>query len=221
MARMLVIVPTRGRPNSAARLVEAFESTHAYDADLLFCVDDDDPFASQYFFSGASVTMGPRLRIGPTINAAAVAHADDYEVLGFMGDDHLPRTDQWDVKVLAALDEMSTGIVYGDDLFQRQALPTAVFMTSNIVQSLGYFNPPALLHMYLDNSWKTWGERADCLRYLPDVIIEHLHPVNGKAQNDDSYSESSQLMEPDRIAYEEYLRNGISSDVEKIRAIRD
>lgn len=220
MARLLVIVPSRGRPASAARLVQAFEATHAYDADLLFCVDDDDVHGPQYLFSGASVTIGPRLRLGPTLNAAAVAHAENYDVIGFMGDDHLPRTDRWDAAVLNVADEMKTAVIYGDDLLQGAALPTAVFMTSNIVRALGYFSPPELIHMYLDNSWKSWGERANCLRYLPDVTIEHLHPVNGKAQNDSSYSESSALMEPDRLAYGQYVQDRMDEDVAKIAALR-
>jgi len=99
-------------------------------------------------------------------------------------------------------------------------LPTAVFITTDIISELGYFCPPGLLHMYLDNSWKAWGEGAGCLRYREDVVIEHLHPDVGKAQSDSSYSESSSLMEPDRQAYAAYEQSGaLAADIGKIRSL--
>src|ERR1022692_4739674 len=47
MRDMLVIVPTRGRPAAATRLIEAFAATGAT-TDLVFCVDNDDPHLPEY-----------------------------------------------------------------------------------------------------------------------------------------------------------------------------
>jgi len=119
------------------------------------------------------------------------------------------------------LERLGTGIVYGNDLLQGEMIPTAVFMTADIVKALGYFCPPTLLHMYLDNSWKDWGQGADCLRYLPDVIIEHMHPGTGKGSFDSVYAESNILMTPDHTRYLEYRDAFLQDDIAKIRAIRD
>ena len=40
--KLLVLVPTRGRPHNAQALRDAFDSTQAT-ADLLFVIDKDDP----------------------------------------------------------------------------------------------------------------------------------------------------------------------------------
>ena len=222
MTEMLVIVPTRNRPANAARLIESFISTGA-NANLLLCIDDDDPSEGDYArliqqHSKVSAWLGPRKRIGPTLNDAATYYADEYRIIGFMGDDHLPRTAGWDRRIAEALP--STGIAYGNDLLQGPNLPTAAFLTSNIVQALGYLCPPGLLHMYLDDAWKAWGDGAGCLQYLGDVIIEHMHPGLGKAEQDASYTESNALMGPDQQVYNAYQQSQLAADIERIRTLQ-
>ena len=219
MTKMLVIVPTRARPESAQRLIETWSELNTQ-AHLMFCVDDDDPSLDAYLALGADVQVGPRLRLGPTLNERARLSANDYEVLGFMGDDHVPRTQNWDITISNVLEEMGTGIVYGNDLLQRAALPTAVFMTSDIVRALGYFCPPELLHMYLDNAWLEWGRHAECITYLDDVVIEHMHPALGKAPQDASYIESGALTSNDHILYDKYVVEQLQDDVLKIRQLK-
>jgi hypothetical protein len=190
-APLLVIVPTRGRPQNAARLVKAFEETESLNADLLFVADHDDPELPAYrtaaprlmAYQGAS---GTGMVAG--LNWAAVIYADVYDHLGFMGDDHLPRTAGWDAHVLGALNSPWPQVVYGNDLFQGERLPTAAFLPSRMVRALGYMAPPVLRHLYVDNFWLELGQALGGLKYLPDVVIEHLHPAAGKTPMDERYA---------------------------------
>lgn len=189
-APLLVIVPTRGRPQNAARLAKAFEETESLNAELVFVADHDDPELPAYHLAA------PRLLVytGQTgtgmvasLNWAASLYADVYDYLGFMGDDHLPRTRGWDAHVLGALDAMEPRVAYGDDLLQGGALPTAAFLPSRLVRALGYMAPPALRHLYVDNFWLELGQHLGGLRYLPQVVIEHVHPAAGKTPMDERY----------------------------------
>jgi hypothetical protein len=159
-----------------------------------------------------------------TLNQLAVEAAaqEGVRYIGFMGDDHLPRTASWDGTICEALDELgSAGIVYGNDLFQGPNLPTAVFMHAEIVRTLGYMAPPCLRHMFLDNFWLELGRSAGTIRYLPDVIIEHMHPEAGKAPEDDNYGRVRGLMGEDGEAYAAYKADGrFDADVAKIKALR-
>jgi hypothetical protein len=136
-----------------------------------------------------------------------------------MGDDHCVRTPGWDRKVTQTLAEMGTGICYGDDLFQGERLPTAVLMTANIVQTLGYMAPPQFQHQWVDNVWRDWGLGINRLRYLPDVVIEHLHPVCGKAEPDGSYRDTIRLLDADGQRYREYRRLGLADDIRKLAGL--
>jgi len=229
---LCVIVPTRGRPHNIRRLMEAWRLTDAT-ADLMVCVDLDDPEIEEYkrvvadpSLCTAQITLhsGPRLRLGPTLNHYAGGAAKHWRYLGFMGDDHVPVTALWDQEMTKQLDRLGTGIAYGNDLFQGENLPTAVFLTSDIVRTLGYMCPPNLVHMYLDNTWKAWGQALGRLRYCPEIIIEHLHPqAGGKAAEDEGYHEVWPYMETDWPVWEEYRTSptGLAADVAKLKGLVD
>lgn len=148
------------------------------------------------------------------------ASQQSYQI-GFAGDDHAPRTPGWTERIRTELNQLGTGIVYGNDLFQGPNLPTAVFMTADIVGALGYMAPPCLRHMFADNYWKDLGDGVRRIRYLPDVVIEHLHPhAGGKAPEDDRYRAVWPLMGPDGQAYNEFVDSGqLAADIAKVKEL--
>lgn len=231
MGDLLVIVPSRGRPQNVAALLESWADTTAGDTELWIVLDEDDPELKGYTQvlpeQWPNATLRPprwivqeRLRLGGTLNAVASAAAAGgrFRAIGFMGDDHRPRTIGWDVELTVALGRLGTGLVYGNDLIQGAALPTAVAMTSDIVAALGYMVPPGMVHMYLDNVWLELGRRLGRLQYLSHVVIEHLHPIAGKAEWDDRYREvnSDAQFASDRAAFEDYVQHRLESDVVKV-----
>lgn len=225
MADLLMLVPSRGRPAAVADLADAWEKTSAGAADLLVVADDDDPELPGYQQLGVDVRVhastGSR-GIVPVLNAAAVEAAARYRMVGFMGDDHRPRTTGWDERLVDQLGELGTGIVYGDDLLRGESLPTAVAMTSDIIRALGYMAPPTLRHLFVDNVWYDLGHALGNIRYLPDVTIEHLHPAIGKGQWDDLYRElnADTTYAQDRDAYNAYNASGrFAEDVGKVRRV--
>lgn len=229
---MLVIVPSRGRPNNIADLIRAWDATQAT-ATLVVAVDNDDPELESYQKIAAvlheeyfQLLVGPRLRLAGTLNAVAMSRVMragtlDTDIVGFMGDDHRPRTPHWDIDVQNAFRQCGHAIVYGNDLLQGPNLPTAVFMTAGIIKTLGYMVPPGLVHMYLDNTWKAWGELTNRLVYLPNTIIEHMHPIAGKAQWDSRYEEvnAGSQYAADERAFNEYCASSLYEDASKLRSL--
>lgn len=219
-----------------------------YTTALLFVVDGDDPHlrayetivaAMQYRRLAAwefpfdtpahpEVNLYVSAKYGngmvAALNAAAqhlVYQSDAVPyAIGFMGDDHRPRTIGWDRSYLDALIGMGTGIVYGNDLLQRQNIPTQVAMTSDIIRQLGFMCPTVLKHMYADNFWLELGHGAGCIQYLPDTIVEHMHPVAGKADWDENYIRVDGFTNQDKIAWEEYRAHHLSVDIAAVCSLR-
>ncbi|MYY79766.1 MULTISPECIES: hypothetical protein [unclassified Streptomyces] len=227
---LLVIIPTRGRPQAVPEIVQAWDDTGAT-ADLLFAVDTDDPELAAYkqhataykADSRVRFTFGKRRRLVGTLNAQAVKAAKSYRFLAFMGDDHRPRPAAmaWDARIRECLSG-GPGIVYGNDLLQGEAMATAVAMTSDIVDTLGYMAPPALVHLCVDLCWLDWGRGMGRITYLDDMVIEHLHPANGKAVVDQGYQEcnSPEQVSADSAAYYHYRDNGgLQADLAKLRKL--
>lgn len=227
---LLVIIPTRGRPHAVPELVNAWNDTRAT-AHLLFAVDTDDPELAAYKKHAAELrgdervrfTFGKRRRLVGTLNQQAVKAAKSYRFLAFMGDDHRPRPAAmpWDARIRECLSG-GAGIVYGNDLLQGEKMATAVAMTSDIVQTLGYMCPPALVHLCADLVWIDWGRGMGRITYLPDMVIEHLHPAAEKAELDAVYEEcnSPEQVDADTAAYHEYRDGGgLEADLTKLRAL--
>lgn len=184
-----VICPSRERPDKALEAYQSFIATASNPAvAMLFVVDKDDPQRPAYLAHRLPVIDFldyEKGGMGPPLNAAANALSGSTDILGFIGDDHRFRTSGWDRMVVEALQD--GGIAYGNDL-GRPDLPTQVFISSKIVRALGWMCLPGAKHLYLDDSWKALGQKAGCLFYLPDMIIEHMHPVYGKAERDAGYA---------------------------------
>lgn len=199
-------------------------------AELLIIVDGDDPKLTAYrkvlydltypwvhwlsYDGDTGQGMVPGLNWG-----VSTSIAKRHDVVGFMGDDHRPRTLGWD-----ALLEVParTRIAYGDDLLQRQSLPTAVAMPRRFVEALGFMAPPELKHLYVDNYWASLGAQVG-LEYVPGAVIEHMHPVAGKAEWDDEYKRVNDgaLYQADANAFHKYVGEGrLEEDVQKILAVK-
>lgn len=220
---MLVIVPTRGRPQNVVALEASLKETDTLNAEFLYAIDPDDPARAAYEALDLKNiwVMHERLRLGGTLNLLAMMHASGYEAIGFMGDDHRPRTTGWEDHVMDEINAGGPRVVYGNDLLQGPNLPTAVFMSSEIIMGLGYMVPPGLIHLWIDNAWMVLGQALGGLVYRDDVIIEHMHPIAGKADWDDRYTEvNSPTMDvADRAAYERWVREDLDAAVNAIRSM--
>lgn len=224
---LLVIVPSRGRPASVARLWDAWQATAAprtrHCAELLVCLDDDDPTADDYPV-GPAYAIGPRDGFAPRLSAVAHAYASSgWDALASWGDDHVPVTRGWDAALCDALTELGTGFAYGNDLIQGERLPTACAMTSDVVRTLGWMTPPGFAHMYVDDVWRDLGRAIDRIRYLPDVVIEHLHPIAradvGPADQLVIDANTDEAIAADRARYEAWRRDDLPGCVDALRGL--
>jgi hypothetical protein len=232
MGNLAVVVPSRGRPHTVAQLAQAFRDTCTERTWLLFAVDEDDPQYLAYRDAvGEASATGLRVQLvaqpGGTM-VSALNHAARHllaapapvvpDAIGFMGDDHRPRTEGWDRAYLTALQSLP-GIVYGNDLLQGPNLPTQCAISARLVRALGHMAPEVLTHLYVDNYWRDLGRATGCLAYLPDVIVEHLHPMVGKAEWDDGHRRVNRpsMYERDRAAYTAYWGEHQARDVLAVR----
>jgi hypothetical protein len=239
---LVILVPTRGRPQNLRALWESFTETCRAATALVACVDDDDPRLPEYQAVAAEahgqeqrdlsrryedlpprqqlwLVTGPRLRLGGTLDAVAQVVAPSSPRIGFMGDDHRPRTLGWDTRYIEALNRLGTGLIYGNDLIQGPNLPTQVAMTSDIVLATGHMVPPGIVHLWIDNAWLELGRALDAITYLPDVVIEHMHPIAGRAEWDQGYVEANtdERSDSDRAVFEAWRANELDHWVQQIK----
>lgn len=224
MTDLLILCPTRGRPEAAREARDSFTKTSQLDdAEIMFVVDDDDPKLDAYlaepFLTLHQPSPGNMVK---ALNQAALWALDNLhpKYLGFIGDDHRFRTVGWDVTFVGLLYDRGGGMVYGNDTIRTDGdIPTQIVMSSEIVSTLGWMGLPTCDHLYIDNVWRVIGDEAKALFYMPDIVIEHLHPSAGKAPWDDGHVRVNTvaMYEHDQQAFAAWLQNDAESDIRKVR----
>jgi len=210
MSQMAIIVPSRGRPDNIKALIESMRKTITSDQLWVVCDSDDQELAGYQALGIENLLIFDRIQKGMArpLNLAVryILKNHRIEHFAFLGDDHRPRTIYWDQDFRKVLDQ-GIGVVYGNDLFQSENLPTAVGMHGTVVRELDGMVPEGLLHLYLDNFWKQIGIDIGALTYLPETIIEHMHPLAGKAQVDQGYIDvnAPEVYSADKIVFDAYM----------------
>lgn len=219
MSKLLLVVPSRGRPHGIARLWQAMQQTCEGDTTLLAGLDADDPAREAYPDEPEYVVRPDLHQVVAWINYLTTpAFLDGYDYVGTVGDDNVPRTPGWDVAMMKALEQQP--FAFGNDLYPFRApgvLATHVFTRAEVIGAVGYFGPPALRHSFVDDVWTAWGAAAG-ISFLPNVVIEHLHFTTG-APHDDTYARSQAVMATDQAVYAAYCQNGLAADILKILAV--
>jgi len=167
-------------------LIKSWQETQSGYSDLLLVLDDDDKELKKYP-KNVLVRIGPRVGLSSGCNLGVKLYPD-YKYYASAGDDHRFKTKGWDKMMIDKIKkEGGVGIAYGDDLLQGNRLPTAVVMSANIIEAMGYMIPPSLKHLRIDVAFRALGLRIQKLFYMPEIIIEHLHPAAKKAEWDEGY----------------------------------
>lgn len=221
MPDLLVMVPTRGRPEQCKRLIKSFAETTELDTtDLLFITDGDDKsYEGMDWGTAIHAVLNPRESLSGKLNRTADANTELYDVLMFAADDHVFVTPGWDRLMLAKLESAGgTGMIYPDDK-RRQDVPEIIMISSDIVKLLGHFANPMLRHYYLDNTWGELGKKSGLIKFCPEAVIEHKHySVCEDTEYDQTYREAENAWgNSDLQAFHEWRANRMPVEVSMLR----
>lgn len=191
-----LLTPTRNRPEGVRRLIQSVCDTADSPVEFVFYVDDDAPYephvlkAPQKFNSKVTVksVVGPRITLSDTWNKCADLASGD--IFMQCDDDVAFRSQGWDTKIRAAIEAYKDRllVVWGrDGVHPPPNCATQLFVHRRWTEILGYFTPP-----YFSSDWSdTWiydlGVKIGRTKFLDDVYTEHLHPIAGKAEWDQTY----------------------------------
>lgn len=218
-----IIVPTRKRPNQFTRLVDNIVDTVSdiQNVELLVYIDDDDDESIPALTAAAeridiNAVQGNKLIGSQMYNELGkIARGD---ILMFGADDIVFGNSLWDLVVQDEFDKFEDKIllVYGNDGFQNGRIATHGFIHRYWMELVGYVLPPKLASAYTDEWVTDLAIRVGRNKYLPNLMVEHLHPAAGKAPTDETYQKRIEVagdigayyksLEPDRVRDAETLK---------------
>ena len=194
--RIAVLLPSRFRPAGLRRAAESWRA-HSVESDIVFGFQEDDPDLAE----NVAIAGGYPHHLFENIGLAAKANALCEAMPGYAGymilnDDQIIHTPGWDRVLLDAIDEFARDrghrlvIPHWRDGIHDERLPQGFVTAELLAITQSYLPRGYMRHLFTDNYFKFIGETCGMLRYVPEVFIEHLHFVNGKAKPDANYAET-------------------------------
>jgi hypothetical protein len=108
------------------------------------------------------------------------------DIIMICGDDARFRTKSWDTLIRDEFLKQDDRIVlvYGDDMIQGAGLATHSFIHRRWIEVSGFWLPPYFCADYVDTWLFEVATKINRVRYLPNVITEHMHYTVGKSAYD-------------------------------------
>ncbi|MBM4298677.1 MAG: hypothetical protein FJ143_13145, partial [Deltaproteobacteria bacterium] len=197
-----LLLPTRGRPELLRRLFNSVAvTTAAIDRlELVLYIDEDDAPTQDLSHDGLPIVrlIKPAQQTMGRMNQACYEASRGRFVM-LMNDDVVFRTPGWDRHLVASFQQFGDEIalVYGNDLYQRQALPTMPVLSRVCCELLDGICPRSYRRTYIDlHIYDLFKKLAKLgpqrIVYHDDVIFEHMHHETGKAALDATYVKNSE-----------------------------
>lgn len=191
-----LLLPTRGRPALVERLFRSIAETTSQPerVEVILYVDEDDAGSHHLDSPDFSVTriIGSATTMG-SYNSACLAKARG-DVIILANDDMVIRTNGWDDLILAMDAEFEDCIylAYANDLFKKSKFCTFPILSRRTCELLVKPYPEEYRRAFIDVHLFDIFKRVEHagfnrIRYLNNLVFEHLHVRAGKAPDDETY----------------------------------
>lgn len=213
MADVAIIVPMLGRPHRVAPLLGSIYSASPEARVVFVCTPDDSavPAVEQAGYEPLFVKYRPRGDYARKVQAGI--EATD-EPLIFTGADDLHFHPGW-LEAAAPLISDAVGVVGTNDLCNGRVIAgehATHFLVARWYVELGTIDEPGVLfhhgyrHEFIDDELVGTAKRRGAWAFAADSLVEHLHPMAGKAPMDILYAEQKRRMGMSRALYQRRRR---------------
>lgn len=226
-----ILIPTRERPNLQLTLLSSIITTVSdiNNVNVYFGVDDDDQYrdvVEKITKAMPFVKMVPIHNNGKFIGINRIwnilAQNCPDEIFGYVGDDMIFRTNDWDLKILEQFNKQNLPddkikMVHCWDGYHGPKLSVNAFVHRRYYETLGYFTRPEFLINYSDNWMYQTFKAFDRVTYLPDVYIQHNHWVFKQREIDNTAKRMlSDNHDKDSDQMWSQLKPTLKNDIEKL-----
>lgn len=217
----LVIVGSRNRPHNVERCFRHLKEV-SHISDFMLIINEDQ--RQLYLDIEGVQTIVVPASYGNTSTAKANYIVEkrlyqDYFTLSGIDDDTIVTTDGWDLLLSLPLKAKGYGVSWGNDTIQNGRVPTKWTITTNIIDALGFVCPPGLIHLFIDDFLARIGQELNSAHYAPNVMMEHHHWLNKKAEMDETYMETAarETWDHDERVFTEYMTGQFHDDIERVK----
>lgn len=206
--RLLVRMPTRGRPGQALRVLEAYRMMAGCPINIEVVVDDDDEtmLSAEVLQRLAALDCVVTVdeHVGK-VDACNGGRVKDWDILLLASDDMMPVVDGYAVRVIEAMIGKFPhldGAIFFNDGFQRSNLCTLPIFGRRLYDQFCHVYEPSYQSLFCDREQTDVLQAMGRLAYIDEKLIEHRHHVWGRAEKDALYERNDALEVADKVVYE-------------------
>lgn len=205
--RLLVRMPTRGRPAQAIEVLVKYRAMAGIPVTIEIVIDEDDETMMRAEVLQRLHALGCVITVAhcrSKVEAVNTGRITDWDVLLLASDDMVPAVEGYAIKALEELQRAFPhldGAIYFDDGYQHENCCTLPIMGRRLYDEYGYVYSPEYKSLFCDQEQTEVLRERGRLVYVPEKIIEHKHWVTG-AKKDALYLRNDALWEADKATYE-------------------
>lgn len=201
-----ILIPVLGRPQRIAPLLRNIREATPEQHRVYFAASDE-PTVAAILRDEAESTLAYDSGETYPIRINALYERSREPLLFLCGDDYWFHNG-WLPPLLAAMEDLGgSGVCVPNDLHNPNgtcALVSREYVDSRsgCIDIPGVVVNPGYSHNYCDTELFETAAHRHSLRYVPDSVVEHLHPCAGKAETDATYTKGLARLNYDRALYE-------------------
>jgi len=188
-------------------MIDSWQATTSGQSELVLVVDDDDSVVREWLPIATEMSIAVRIgmRMSFPLKTNLIVHDNPDRVLYMsVDDDAVFRTPGWEDRYLEIAESHRYAVIWANDLHNKEKSPGGFAITNALARFLKWFAYPRVDNLEVDRVLGDLSQALDIDFYLDDVIIEHMHPVLGKSEIDQTYQEHWSTAETDRLIRKEY-----------------
>ena len=215
--RILVKLPTRGRPKQCAEVIRAMQEKQSGECTYLVSLDTDDPEFDKYgpALEGLNAIVKPgtsRNKIH-AINRDIKEHGGDWDILVVASDDMWPIVQGWDEVIrqdMGAHYPSTDGMLWYNDGYANAKLNTMPIMGRAYFSRFGYVYHPSYRSFFCDDEQTEVAKAHGKVKYIPRQLFDHRHPDNRVpgVKSDDTYQRAIPHWHDDEMNYRQRRLKG-------------
>lgn len=210
------LLPTRGRPQTLKRFIEAAQATGMSTPCLVLYSDAGDLAGSGEWPSNFTSEctkaegMGDKFReIWPTVR--------DMDWVGWVVDDLVPETQGWDATLISGLNGQN--VISCNDGARAPFRMCAPVFSGEWLRALGHLYAPEFWHSYWDDALERLGRSTDTWFVCMEVVLRH-HDAFQSGVADQTHVHSYSRTNEDRAALVAWRRNEMDNAVRRVMALK-
>lgn len=176
----LWLMPSRRRPGSLKGFFEAAVATGMQTGGAVL-VHKDDWTVLQEQYEAIDLPLGWQFfqteregyagKVQEVFESGAL---NDMDWVGVLADDLHPETMHWDSQLVQRVN--GHNIVAANDGYQApKRMNGAIIYSRGLLSAVGYFAPPGMSHLFVDDIWETLGRDTGCVTWALDIMVRHRH----------------------------------------------